>query len=102
MDLAAAAPANSSSAWAQPGTLGFLVVFGMGVILYFVFRSLAKHLRKINEAARIEAAQGDLTRGDLTRGDLARGDLAQGDLAQGAAGPDSFRSPPFGTEPTGQ
>ncbi len=97
MDLAAAAPANSSSAWAQPGTLGFLVVFGMGVILYFVFRSLAKHLRKINEAARIEAAQGD-----LARGDLARGDLAQVDLAQGAAGPDSFRPPPFGTEPTGQ
>ena len=57
MDLAAAAAANSSSAWAQPGTLGFLVVFGMGVILYFVFRSLAKHLRKINEAARFEELQ---------------------------------------------
>jgi hypothetical protein len=27
----------------------------MAVILYFVFRSLAKHLRKINEAARLEA-----------------------------------------------
>jgi hypothetical protein len=59
MDLAAAAAANSSSAWAEPGTLGFLVVFGMGVILYFVFRSLSKHLRKVNEAARIEAAQAE-------------------------------------------
>jgi len=27
----------------------------MGVILFFVFRSMAKHLRKINMAARAEA-----------------------------------------------
>ena len=54
LELAAAA-AKSPSAWDEPGTLGFLVVFGMAVILYFVFRSLAKHLRKINEAARLEA-----------------------------------------------
>jgi len=75
MDLVAAA-ANSSSAWAAPGTLGFIVVFGMGVILYFVFRSLSKHLRKINEAAKIEAAQAD--------------------LAQSAAGQDSVGPAPFG------
>jgi hypothetical protein len=52
-----AVSSTSTSAWDQPGTLGFLVVFGMGTILYFVFRSLTKHLRKINEAARIEALQ---------------------------------------------
>ena len=86
MDLAAAAAANSSSAWAQPGTLGFLVVFGMGVILYFVFRSLAKHLRKINEAAKAEAAQAD--------GALA--ESARSDSARSAAGPDSVRPAPFG------
>ena len=45
--LAAASP----SAFDQPGTLGFLVVFGMAVILYFVFRSMAKHLRRVNQAA---------------------------------------------------
>jgi hypothetical protein len=55
--LALAAASKSPSAWDEPGTLGFLVVFGMGVILYFVFRSLAKHLRKINDAARLEAEQ---------------------------------------------
>ncbi len=55
--LAAAAAAKSPSAWDEPGTLGFLVVFGMGVILYFLFRSLSRHLRKINAAARFEAAQ---------------------------------------------
>jgi len=58
MELAAAT-AKSVSAWDQPGTLGFLMVFGMAVILFFVFRSLAKHLRKINEAARLEAAQAE-------------------------------------------
>jgi len=55
----AAATAKSVSAWDEPGTLGFLMVFGMAVILFFVFRSLAKHLRKINEAARLEAAQAE-------------------------------------------
>jgi hypothetical protein len=58
MELAAAT-AKSVSAWDQPGTLGFLMVFGMAVILFFVFRSLAKHLRKINEAARLEAAEAE-------------------------------------------
>jgi hypothetical protein len=85
MDLAAAAAPNSSSAWAQPGTLGFLVVFGMGVILYFVFRSLAKHLRKINEAARAEATQADGALADSARSDPAR-----------SAGQDSVRPAPFG------
>lgn len=46
--------AAGPSAFDQPGTLGFLVVFGMAVILYFVFRSMAKHLRKVNTAARLE------------------------------------------------
>ncbi len=59
MELAAAAAAKSPSAWDQPGTLGFLVVFGMAIVLYFVFRSLARHLRKINEAARLEVTQAE-------------------------------------------
>lgn len=42
----------------QPGTIAFLVVFGMGVMLFFVFRSMARHLRKLNDAARdAESAQ---------------------------------------------
>ena len=51
--------AVSPSVWAQPGTLGFLVVFGMGVVLFFVFRSMSKHLRKVREAARLEAEQAE-------------------------------------------
>jgi hypothetical protein len=49
--------AAGTSAFDQPGTLGFLVVFGMAVILTFLFRSMAKHLRRVNTAAaRAEAA----------------------------------------------
>jgi hypothetical protein len=50
--LAAASP----SAFDQPGTLGFLVVFGLAIILYFLFRSMAKHLRRVNQAAAAEQA----------------------------------------------
>jgi len=39
----------------QPGTIAFLVIFGMAVILFFLFRSMAKHLRKVQMAARAEA-----------------------------------------------
>ncbi len=59
MLLAAAAAAKSPSVWAQPGTLGFLVVFGMAVILYFVFRSMSKQLRKVREAAAAEQSGPD-------------------------------------------
>jgi hypothetical protein len=58
MELAAAA-AKSVSAWDEPGTLAFLVIFGMGAILFFVFRSMAKQLRKVNEAARLEASEAE-------------------------------------------
>jgi hypothetical protein len=49
--------ASSPNAFDQPGTLGFLVVFGMGVILFFVFRSMARHLRKVHAAAAAEEAR---------------------------------------------
>ena len=52
--IALASAASSTSAWDQPGTIAFLVVFGMVVVCFFLFRSMAKHLRKVREAARIE------------------------------------------------
>jgi len=54
LELAKTKPPVNTSLLAQPGTLGFLVVFGMAVILFFVFRSMSRHLRKVNDAARIE------------------------------------------------
>ena len=43
--------ATSASSSAQPGTLAFLVIFGMAIVLFFLFRSMSKHLRKVKEAA---------------------------------------------------
>ena len=54
LTVLAAHGATHTSLLAQPGTVAFLVVFGMAVILYFVFRSMAKHLRKVNQMARDE------------------------------------------------
>lgn len=62
--IALAASSSSTSVFDQPGTLGFLVVFGMAVILYFVFRSMTKHLRKVNAAARAEAAKAEAVQAD--------------------------------------
>jgi hypothetical protein len=53
--LAAASP----SAFDQPGTLGFLVVFGLAVVLTFLFRSMSKHLRRVNKAAAAEETAAD-------------------------------------------
>jgi len=53
----------------QPGTVAFLVIFGMGVILFFVFRSMAKHLRKIQMAARAEAEAAAKAQGASRDGD---------------------------------
>jgi hypothetical protein len=47
----------ASSNDVAPGTLGFLVVAGMGLALFFLFRSMSKHLRKVSDAAREEAAR---------------------------------------------
>lgn len=86
MELAAAAAAKSASAWDQPGTLGFLVVFGMAVVLYFVFRSLARHLRKINEAARLEAAQSEALHVDARQPGVVPTDAAQSPSVRGSLG----------------
>jgi hypothetical protein len=70
----AAASGNSVA----PGTLGFLVVFGMAVVLFFVFRSMSKHLRKVNAAARRDQAA-----------DSAEAGNAKADAAPTSQSPDS-------------
>ena len=71
--------AVSQSLIDQPGTVAFLVIFGMGVILFFVFRSMAKHLRKIQMAARAEAEAEAKAAGKAQAG-------ASGADAEGSAG----------------
>jgi hypothetical protein len=66
--------AASASSSVEPGTLAFLVVFGMAIVLVFLFRSMTRHLRKVNAAARhneAAAASGpaatDPAAGDTTQ-----------------------------------
>jgi len=60
--------AASASSSAEPGTLAFLIVFGMAVILVFLFRSMSKHLRKVDTEAREQNAAKEPARaGDLPK-----------------------------------
>lgn len=59
--------AASTASQIEPGALGFLIVAGMGLALFFLFRSLNKQLHKITpdprsrkgaKAARAEDSSG--------------------------------------------
>jgi hypothetical protein len=79
----------SAASEAAPGVLGFLVVAGMGVVLYFLFRSMTKHLRKIAVDPRKDVAAASGTRPDgAAPGRVATGTNVSDSLANdGAAGP---------------
>lgn len=61
----------ASSNDVAPGTLGFLVVAGMGLVLFFLFRSMSKHLRKVNDQARKEEALATLADDPGQAGDVS-------------------------------
>jgi hypothetical protein len=54
--LATAAAKTASGSSNAPGALAFLVIFGMAIILVFLFRSMSKHLRKVTDPNRQGAA----------------------------------------------
>jgi hypothetical protein len=89
--------AAGTSAFDQPGTLGFLVVFGMAVVLYFVFRSMAKHLRRVNDAARADAATAAAADASAPDGD-APGTVSASTVQAGSATA-AQASPPKDAEP---
>jgi hypothetical protein len=108
--LAAPVLAASTSALDQPGTLGFLVVFGMGVILFFVFRSMAKHLRKVNTAAQQDAmaaasdssvSDGTSSAGSMSDGTMSDGTMSDGTMSDGTMsdGTVTASAPKDGTVP---
>ncbi len=47
---------SSLASQVTPGLLGFLVVAGMGVAVYFLFRSMNKQLKKISPDPRVRAS----------------------------------------------
>jgi hypothetical protein len=78
--------AISDASQAAPGVLGFLVVAGMGLILYFLFRSMAKHLRKVSapRPGTVEASSqsaGTVAASSRAAGSVATGNSISDDLA---------------------
>ncbi len=68
--------ASSASTQVVSGVLGFLVVAGMGVVLFFVFRSMNRHLRKVVREPRWrEEARQD--QGQEEEQDYSRNGTAQ-------------------------
>jgi hypothetical protein len=95
MTAVAAVAAQSAASQAAPGVLGFLVVAGMGIILFFLFRSMAKHLRKVAPAPVTAAGQAAAT------GEAARpGPDQPGRVATGTAATDAAAA--GDTDPPGQ
>jgi hypothetical protein len=75
--------AESTASQVYPGLIGFLVVAGMGLALFFLFRSLNKQLHKIAPGQPNSAPPG---RARPPRPGLAAYRAEQADRARAAAG----------------
>ena len=62
IDLASSSTPAASQV--VPGVLGFLVVAAMGLALFFLLRSMNKHLRKVVREPRWREEAGDQQGGD--------------------------------------
>ena len=56
--------ASPAASQVVPGVLGFLVVAAMGLALFFLLRSMNKHLRKVARDPRWREETGDQEPGD--------------------------------------
>jgi len=75
------------------GVLGFLVVAGMGVALFFLLRSMNKHLRKVMREPRWRDESGGQEREGPEREDPEPGGgEGGGDGTQGQPEPDYSRN----------
>jgi hypothetical protein len=51
---------SSVASQVEPGVLGFLIVAGIGVVLFFLLRSMNKQLRKVGADRKYFSARPDL------------------------------------------
>lgn len=91
-----ATPASNSAA---PGTLAFIVIFGLVVVLVFLFISMSRHIRKVNQAARRDEEATRAAANDGADGDPAPGS-ARG--AAAASSPDRSGNQASGRRASGQ
>jgi hypothetical protein len=85
--------ASSTASQVYPGLLGFLVFAGMGIALFFLFRSLNKQLHKIAPGRPSSAPPG---RSRRPRAGLASFRAMQAEQARAASG-----QPPGGPDQDG-
>ena len=78
--------ASPAASQVVPGILGFLVVAGMGLALFFLLRSMNKQLNKVAREPRwreeAKEAQQDQAQQDQAQQDQAQQDQAERDQAQ--------------------
>ena len=93
--------ASSVASQVYPGLAGFLVVAGMGLALYFLFRSLNKQLRKISPApqAGAQAKSRPPRPGLAAYRAMQAQEAAQAKSGPEEAGPGSPDQPPGSTRP---
>ena len=82
--------ASPAASQVVPGVLGFLVVAGMGLALFFLLRSMNKHLRKVMREPRWREEAGGQEPGGQEPGD--GGPAGGGDGPQGQPEPDYSRN----------
>jgi hypothetical protein len=81
---------SSTASQVYPGLIGFLVVAGMGLALYFLFRSMNKQLRKIAPGQPSSAPPGPAR---PPRAGLATYRAMQPDRARAASDPGATDQP---------
>ena len=81
---------SSTASQVYPGLVGFLVVAGMGLALYFLFRSMNKQLRKIAPGQPSSAPPGTAR---PPRPGLATYRAMQADQARAASDPGTGDQP---------
>ena len=70
--------AASSASNAEPGTLAFIIVFCLCVALVFLFRSMSKHLRRVNAAAAKDEAAATKDEAAATKDEAAKDPASAG------------------------
>jgi hypothetical protein len=88
--LAAAIASGSNSSTlndVEPGVLGFLVVAGMGIILYFLLKSMNKQFKKLGPPPEETDAESASAAGeaDELQDNVQTGNAKQDEKAQGTA-----------------
>jgi hypothetical protein len=77
--------ASPAASQVVPGILGFLVVAGMALALFFLLRSMNKQLNKVAREPRWREEAKQAQQDQAEQGQAGRGQAVQGQAEQGQA-----------------